>query len=210
MFDPVVTSGPISPTRAETRRASIIARCATLAIALCWTIAGGAAALAAQSAPNRGAQSGVMGLPHGDIAALPGALDDSSAREVAREIQELAPLEEALRDVHGLTQPQSDSLAALEQRYAKVFAALAGSARSMIDDAGAAGLAPNAAELRSLCETVWSVRGAELLSARAMLTTRAQRARFDANVTKIQCEEAQLVEDVLRRSSAGLDGSVRT
>ena len=209
MFDPLVTSGPIPPTRAEARRASIIARCAMIAIALCWTIACGAGSLAAQSAPNEGARSGLMGLRHGDIVAPP-ALDDSSAREVAREIEELAPLEEALRDIHGLTQPQSDSLAALEQRYAKVFASLAGSARTLIDDASATGIAPNVAELRSLCETVWSVRGAELIAARAILTTRAQRARFDANVTKIQCEEAQLVEDVLRRSSAGLDGSVRT
>ena len=185
-------------------------RHAALAAVLCCAAAGGAGSLAAQRAPTGGSESHQAAPRAWETAAPSRALDDSSAQEVAREIEALAPLEEALRDVHGLTVPQSDSLAVLEQRYAKVFASLAGSARTLIDDASSDGLAPNAAELRSLCETVWSVRNAELLSARGVLATRAQRARFDANVAKIQCEEAELVEDVLRRSSAGLDGSART
>jgi hypothetical protein len=210
MFDPAVTSGSISSTRADACCATFVTRRAVLAAGLCVIIAGGARTLSAESAPTDGAQSSIVAPRHGDIAEPPGALEDSSARAVAREIEELVPLEEALRDVHGLTQPQSDSLAALEQRYAKVFESLAGTARSLIDDATADGLAPNVAELRALCETVWNVRSAELLSARGILTSRAQRSRFDANVAKIQCEEALLVEDVMRRSSGNLDGSVRT
>ena len=51
---------------------------------------------------------------------------------------------------------------------------------------------------------------AELHSAREMLATRAQRSRFDANVVKVRCEEAQLVEDVWMRTAGRLDGSART
>jgi hypothetical protein len=206
MLEPADTTGSISPARAVVRHAAV----AAVWVALC----AGAGPLGAQASHEANARSGTM---HRALATMQQplgepdrAIGDSTASDVQREIEELAPLEEALHDVHGLSQAQSDSLAVLEQRYARVFATLAVSARKLIDGASSAGVAPNTAELRALCETVWNVRGSELSAARAMLTTRAQRIRFDANIAKIFCEESLLVEDLWKRTSGEGYESART
>jgi hypothetical protein len=214
MFDAAVASGSISriPLKGlrDPRRVTVLVRRAALAVALGCAGFLPVAPLAAQ-AHLGGERRGTMAEHRSsDAPTQPAAPADSIRREVEREIEQLAPLEEALHDVHGLTPVQTDSLAVLEQRYARVFASLAISARGMIDSTSSQGIARDIAELRALCETVWNVRGSELFAARALLTTRAQRARFDANVAKIYCEESELIDDLWKRSSGQGDGGTRT
>jgi hypothetical protein len=206
MSESVLSRGQIRPARVrELRGASAITRRAMLVAALCWSVSAGSGSLAAQSAPSQ-RPPGAAELSRDSVQG-----DGSvSALDAQREIEKLAPLSEALHDVHGLTKPQSDSLAVLEERYARVFESLAISARHMIDSASSEGSAPDVAELRSLCLTAWHVRGAELVSARAMLTTRAQRKRFDVNVSKIHDEESERVQELLERSSGVREGGTRT
>jgi hypothetical protein len=62
---------------------------------------------------------------------------------------------------------------------------------------------------RTIHEQADSVRTAELTTARALLTTDAQRSRFDQNVADLNAEQAKREEQMRqRRSRGGMGGGM--
>jgi hypothetical protein len=123
--------------------------------------------------------------------------------DVAKQMEELASLDRALRDVPNLDGQKKDSLKAIEGTYGRIFKSYAIAARNKVDSAHAAGGMPDMDDLRSLRLAADSVRDRELVVARAVLATDEQRARFDQNVADIHAEEAKREEAMrARRASA--------
>jgi hypothetical protein len=74
-----------------------------------------------------------------------------------------------------------------------------------VDSARAAGGAPDGDGLRALRVEADSVRTTELVAARAVLISDAQRARFDRNVDGIRAEDVKREEELrARRGSGGM------
>ncbi|MDB4899707.1 MAG: hypothetical protein JWN53_1515 [Gemmatimonadetes bacterium] len=122
-----------------------------------------------------------------------------SSSDVAKQMEELASLDPALRDVPDLDGQKKDSLKAIESTYGKIFKSYGIAARNKVDSARAAGGMPDMEDLRALRLMADSVRTGELALARAVLTTDEQRARFDNNVTAILAEETKRLEEMQGR-----------
>ena len=125
-----------------------------------------------------------------------------SGDDVAKQMQGMASLDQALRDVPNLDRQQKDSLKAIESRYGRIFESYGIAARNKVDSARAEGGAPNTDDLRTLRVAADSVRADEFVLARAVLSTDEQRARFDGNVTDIQGQEAKRHGGAPRQSGA--------
>ena len=174
----------------------------------------GATAAAAQGYPG-GGMGGMGGMGGGGMGgrsrggmggrrgggAQPG--DGPNTGEMVKQMKELGRLKDALHDVNGLTNPQKDSLGAIEKSYARIFESYGVHLLNMLDSARSAGGPPDFTELRSLRATTDSVRGVELGAARAVLSTDEQRARFDENVAKLRDDEAKREEEMQRRRRRG-------
>lgn len=122
-----------------------------------------------------------------------------SAGDIAKEMESLASLDRALRDVPDLGRPQKDSLKAIESNYARIFKSYGIAARNKVDSARAAGGDPDMDGLRTLRIQADSVRGGEFAAARTVLTTDEQRARFDQNVIDIRAEAIKREQEMRSR-----------
>jgi hypothetical protein len=79
----------------------------------------------------------------------------------------------------------------------------------MMDSARTGGGTPDMDAMRTIREQADSVRTAELIAARALLTTDAQRSRFDQNVADLNAEQAKREEQMRqRRSRGGMGGEM--
>jgi hypothetical protein len=123
--------------------------------------------------------------------------------DVAKQMEELASLDRALRDVPNLDGQKKDSLKAIEGTYSRIFKSYAIAARNKVDSARAAGGTPDVNDLSTLRLEADSVRGGELSAARAVLTTDEQRARFDQNIADIHAEDAKREEQMRTRRGSG-------
>ena len=142
-------------------------------------------------ASNRGPMGGQPGI--GDMQQGP------SSADMERRMQERASLGDALHKVPDLTNAQKDSIKALEKKYAEVFKSYGIAMRTQMDSARAVGGRPDFREMAMLRMTVDSTRNAELIEARAVLTSDAQRAKFDQNLVELKEREARREEDMRRR-----------
>ena len=152
---------------------------------------------------GRGRGGGRGGRPGGEASGQRGPNSD----DVAKQYEELASLDRALRDVPDLDRQKKDSLKAIEDTYARIFKSYAIAARNKVDSARAAGGTADVDDLRSLRADADSVRSRELVLARAVLTTDEQRARFDGNVADIRAEEAKRQDQRRSRKGPGVKGA---
>jgi len=122
-----------------------------------------------------------------------------SSADMERRMQERASLGDAVHKVPDLTNAQKDSIKALEKKYGEVFKSYGIAMRTQMDSARAVGGRPDFREMAMLRMTVDSTRNAELIEARAVLTSDAQRAKFDQNLVEVKEREARREEDMRRR-----------
>jgi hypothetical protein len=127
--------------------------------------------------------------------------------DIAKQIEGMASLKDALHKVPNLTDQQKDSAKALERRYGEVFKSYGIAAKNMMDSSRAGGMADMDA-MRTMREQADSVRTAELTAARSILTTDAQRSRFDQNVADLNAEQAKREEQMRQRRSRGMGGGM--
>jgi hypothetical protein len=120
--------------------------------------------------------------------------------EAVREMERRASLDDAMRKVPELTDAQKDSVRALEKGYSQSFRSYAVLLKTTLDAPRPAGARPDIRALGMLRLTADSTRNAELTAARALLTTDAQRDRFDRNVAELREREAKREEQIQRGS----------
>ncbi|MDB4882326.1 MAG: hypothetical protein JWL95_1092, partial [Gemmatimonadetes bacterium] len=123
--------------------------------------------------------------------------------DFAKQFEELASLKQALNKVPDLSGQQKDSVKSLERKYGEIFKSYGIAARTKVDSARAAGESPDMEAIRTLRESADSVRTGEFALARAVLTSDAQRSRFDQNVVDIQAEAAKREEEMQKRRASG-------
>jgi len=114
-------------------------------------------------------------------------------------MQERASLGDAVHKIPDFTDAQKDSIKKLEKKYGEVFKSYGIAMRTQMDSARAVGGRPDFREMAMLRMTVDSTRNAELIEARAVLTSDAQRAKFDQNLVEMREREAKREEDMRRR-----------
>jgi hypothetical protein len=146
--------------------------------------------------------SGSMG--RGPLGGQPGIGDQQqqggpSSAEMERRMQERASLGAAVHKLPDLTDAEKDSIKAIEKRYGEVFRSYGIAMRSQMDSAKSAGGPPDFRTMAMLRMTADSTRNAELSAARAVLTSDAQRTKFDQNLAEIKEQEAKREEEMRRR-----------
>jgi hypothetical protein len=152
-----------------------------------------------------GGRRGGMGGPPGGASGQRGPMGVG----IAKQIEGMASLKDALHKVPDLSDQQKDSAKALERRYGDVFKSYGIAAKNMMDSARTGGGMPDMDAMRTIREQADSVRSAELITARALLTTDAQRSRFDQNVADLNAEQAKREEQMRqRRSRGGMGGGM--
>jgi hypothetical protein len=152
-----------------------------------------------------GGRRGGMGGPPGGASGQRGPM----GVDIAKQIEGMASLKDALHKVPDLSDQQKDSAKALERRYGDVFKSYGIAAKNMMDSARTGGGMPDMDAMRTIREQADSVRSAELITARALLTTDAQRSRFDQNVADLSAEQAKHEEQMRqRRSRGGMGGGM--
>ena len=146
-----------------------------------------------------GGRRGGMGGPPGGAQGQRGP----TGADIARQIEGMASLKDALHKVPDLSDQQKDSAKALERRYGDVFKSYGIAAKNMMDSARTGGGMPDMDAMRTIRQQADSVRTAELTTARAFLTTDAQRSRFDQNVADLNAEQAKREEQMQQRRARG-------
>ena len=146
----------------------------------------------------RGASGGIN-TPLGGQPGIGDAQSGPSSAEVERQMRDRASLGDVVHKLPDFTDAEKDSIKALEKRYGEVFKSYGIAMRTEIDSARAAGGRPDFREMAMLRLTADSTRNAELIEARAVLTTDAQRAKFDQNLVEVKAREAKREEDMRRR-----------
>lgn len=114
-------------------------------------------------------------------------------------MEERASLGDAVHKVPDLTNAQKDSIKALEKRYGEVFKSYGIAVRSEMDSARSAGGQPDFRAMSMMRMTADSTRDAEVAAARALLTSDAQRTKFDENLVEIRAREAKREEEMRQR-----------
>lgn len=162
----------------------------TLVLWLAFTAVAGA-----QGYPGGGAMGGGRGGP--GAPGGHGGRGGPDAAGVEKRFTDLASLKEATRDIDGLSKAQKDSLKRIESHYHNQLAGYGKAARKMVEgaqgdaNAGASSAPPDMSELRRLQADAMGVRREEFEAARAVLTSDAQRAKFDANLSSMRETEAK-------------------
>lgn len=147
-----------------------------------------------------GMGGGSMG--RGPLGGQPGIGDQQqgpSALEMERRMQERASLGGVVHKLPDFTDAEKDSIKAIEKRYFEVFKSYGIAVRSQMDSAKSAGGQPDFRMMAMLRMTADSTREAEVAAARAVLTSDAQRTKFDQNVAEIKAQEAKHEEEMRRR-----------
>ena len=130
-----------------------------------------------------------------------------SSADMAKRMEEMASLGDAVHRVPDLSGAQKDSIKALEKRYGEVFKSYGIALRNQIDSVRAQGGMPDMRTMGLLRLQADSVRDVELTTARAQLTTDAQRQKFDQNVVEMREKKAKREEEMGRRR--GMGGGMR-
>ena len=144
-------------------------------------------------ASNRGPLGGQPGI--GDQQQQQGP----SSAEMERRMQERASLGDAVHKIPDFTDAQKDSIKKLEKKYGDVFKSYGIAMRSQMDSARSAGGQPDFRAMSMLRLTADSTRDAEVAAARAVLTSDAQRTKFDQNLTEIKERDAKREEEMRKR-----------
>ncbi len=170
---------------------------------------------ASAHAQRRGGMGG-EGMGRGPLGGQPGIGDQQKGNtaDVQRAMEERASLGDAVHKVPDLTNPQKDSIKALEKKYGEVFRSYGIAMRSQMDSARAAGGQPDFHSMAMLRMTADSTRDVEVAAARALLTSDAQRTKFDQNIAEIKERDAKREEAMRNRptgmpSGGGYHGSNR-
>ncbi len=142
---------------------------------------------------------GGMRTPLGGQPGIGDAQSGPSSAEVERQMRNRASLGDEVHKLPDFTDAEKDSIKALEKRYSEVFRSYGIAMRMQMDSARAAGGRPDFREMSMLRMTADSTRNAELLEARALLTSDAQRAKFDQNLVEVKERDAKRDEDMRRR-----------
>ena len=129
-----------------------------------------------------------------------------SSADMERRMQERASLGDAVHKVPDLTDAQKDSIKALEKQYGEVFKSYGIAMRSQMDSARSAGGQPDFRAMAMLRMTADSTRDAEVAAARAVLTSDAQRTKFDQNLAEIKERDAKREEEMRKRRPMGMPG----
>jgi len=145
------------------------------------------------SSMGRGPLGGQPGIGDQQAASGPSSL------EMERRMEERASLGDAVHKVPDLTDAQKDSIKALEKRYFQAFKSYGIAMRTQIDSARAAGGQPDFRSMSMLRVMADSTRDAEVVAARALLTSDAQRTKFDQNLAEMKEREAKREEEMRRR-----------
>jgi hypothetical protein len=147
-------------------------------------------------------------MGRGPLGGQPGIGDQQggpSSADMERRMQERASLGDAVHKVPDLTDAQKDSIKALEKRYGEVFKSYGIAVRTEMDSARAAGGQPEFRQIAMLRMTADSTRDVEVAAARALLTSDAQRAKFDQNLVEIRERDAKREEEM--RNRRGMQGA---
>ena len=142
-------------------------------------------------ASNRGPLGGQPGI--GDQQQGPSSVD------MERRMQERASLGDAVHKIPDFTDAQKDSIKKLEKKYGEVFKSYGIAMRTQMDSAKAAGGQPDFRAMGMLRMTADSTRDAEVAAARAVMTSDAQRTKFDQNLAEIKEREAKREEEMRKR-----------
>jgi len=164
-------------------------------------------------AQRRGGGMGGGSMGRGPLGGQPGIGDQQqqggpSSAEMERRMQERASLGGVVHKLPDFTDAEKDSIKAIEKRYGEVFRSYGIALRSQMDSAKAAGGPPDFRTMAMLRMTADSTRDAEVAAARAVLTSDAQRTKFDQNLAELKEEEAKR-EELMRRRRA-LSGAPST
>ncbi|HEX7981289.1 MAG TPA: hypothetical protein VF461_21950, partial [Gemmatimonadaceae bacterium] len=154
---------------------------------------------------------GMGGSSRGPMGGQPGIGDlqqGPSSAEMERRMQERASLGDVVHKVPDLTDAQKDSIKALEKRYGEVFKSYGIAMRSQMDSARSAGGQADFRSMAMLRMTADSTRDVEVASARKLLTSDAQRAKFDQNLVEIKDREAKREEEMRKRRPMGMPGGM--
>jgi hypothetical protein len=127
-----------------------------------------------------------------------------SAAEMEHRMEERASLGDAVHKVPDLTGAQKDSIKALEKKYGEVFKSYGIAVRSQMESARSAGGQPDVRSMAMLRMTADSTRDAEVAAARALLTSDAQRTKFDQNLAEIRERDAKREEEMRNRRPQGM------
>jgi len=114
-------------------------------------------------------------------------------------MQERASLGDAVHKIPDFTDAQKDSIKKLEKKYGEVFKSYGIAMRSQVDSARSAGGQPDFRAMSMLRLTADSTRDVEVAAARAVLTSDAQRTKFDQNLTEIKERDAKREEEMRKR-----------
>jgi hypothetical protein len=142
-----------------------------------------------------GGSRGPMGGQHG----IGDQAQGPSSAEMEHRMEERASLGDAIHKVPDLTGTQKDSIKALEKKYEEVFKSYGIAIRSEIDSARSAGGQPDVRSMAMLRMTADSTRDVEVAAARAVLTSDAQRTKFDQNLAEIRERDAKREEEMRSR-----------
>jgi hypothetical protein len=149
------------------------------------------------------------GMGRGPMGGQPGIGDQqkgSNGAEMQRRMEDRASLGDAVHKVPDLTDAQKDSIKALEKKYGEVFRSYGIAMRSQMDSARAAGGEPDFRSMAMLRMTADSTRDVEVASARKLLTSDAQRTKFDQNLAEIKERDAKREEAMRNRRPTGMPG----
>jgi len=155
---------------------------------------------ASAHAQRRGGGSGASN--RGPLGGQPGIGDQQqgpNSAEMERRMQERASLGDAVHKIPDFTDAQKDSIKKLEKKYGEVFKSYGIAMRSQVDSARSAGGQPDFRAMSMLRLTADSTRDVEVAAARAVLTSDAQRTKFDQNLTEIKERDAKREEEMRKR-----------
>jgi hypothetical protein len=159
---------------------------------------------------GRDGGGGGAGGPLGGPPGIGDAQAGPSSADMERRITERASLGDAVHKIPDFTDAEKDSVKALEKWYHDVFRSYGIAMRAQMDSARASEAMPDMRAMGVIREEVDSTRAAELAAARKILTSDAQRAKFDQNVAEITEREAKREEEMRhRRPMGGMGGATR-
>ena len=148
---------------------------------------------------DRGGAGGPLGGPPG----IGDAQNGPSSADMERRMTERASLGDAVHKLPDFTDAEKDSVKALEKWYHDVFRSYGIAMRAQMDSARASGGMPDMRAMGMIRDEADSTRTAELAAARKLLTSDAQRAKFDQNVAELTEREAKREEEMRRRRPMG-------
>jgi hypothetical protein len=141
-------------------------------------------------------------MGRGPLGGQPGIGDQQqgpSSAEMERRMQERASLGAVVHKLPDFSDAEKDSIKAIEKKYGEVFRSYGIAVRTQMDSAKLAGGQPDFRTMAMLRMTADSTRDVEVAAARAVLTSDAQRTKFDQNLAEIKERDAKREEEMRKR-----------